>query len=68
MGRGKKTQQFNGGFAPGKGGKNPHYRCPSESYNSLWFRMHGALPSIFVPLIFSSFPSGIQNLIQVGGS
>ena len=25
--------------------KELHYRCPSESYNSLQFRTHGALPS-----------------------
>ena len=26
-------------------GKEPYYRCPSESYDSLQFRMRGALPS-----------------------
>ena len=26
-------------------GKEPYYRCPSESYDSLQFRTHGALPS-----------------------
>ena len=37
-------------------GKEPHYRCPSESYNSLQFRTHGALPSapcsLVLPAIF----------------
>ena len=37
-------------------GEEPHYRCPSESYNSLQFRTHGALPSapcsLLLPAIF----------------
>ena len=37
-------------------GKEPHYRCPSESYNSLQFRTPGALPSapcsLLLPAIF----------------
>ena len=36
--------------------EEPHYRCPSESYNSLRFRTHGALPSapcsLLLPAIF----------------
>ena len=57
MGRGKKTQQFDRGWAPPRNReKEPHYRCPSESYNSLQFRTHGALPSgpcsLVLPVIF----------------
>ena len=41
---------------PRNRGKEPHYRCPSESYNSLRFRTHGALPSapcsLLLPTIF----------------
>ena len=38
---GKKTQQLDRGCAPPRNrGKEPHYRCPSESYNSLQFRTH----------------------------
>ena len=33
-------------------GEEPHYRCPSESYNSLQFRMRGALPSAPCGLLF----------------
>ena len=37
-------------------GEEPHYRCPSESYNSLQFRTPGALPSapgsLLLPAIF----------------
>ena len=37
-------------------GEEPHYRCPSESYDSLQFRTHGALPSapcsLLLPAIF----------------
>ena len=40
-GRGKKTQQLDRGCTPPRNrGKEPHYRCPSESYNSLQFRKH----------------------------
>ena len=57
MGRGKKTQQIDRGCAlPRNRGKEPHYRCPSESYNSLQLRTHGALPSapcsLLLPAIF----------------
>ena len=37
---------------------------PSKSCRISFFYQQ----SIFVPLIFSPFPSGIQNLVQVGGS
>ena len=41
---------------PRKRGKEPHYRCPSESYNSLQFRTHGGVPSapcsLVLPAIF----------------
>ena len=41
MGRGKKIEQLERGCtSPRNRGKEPHYRCPSESYNSLRFRMH----------------------------
>ena len=37
-------------------GEEPHYRCPSESYDSLQLRTHGALPSapcsLLLPAIF----------------
>ena len=33
-------------------GKEPYYRCPSESYDSLQFRMRGALPSAPCGLLF----------------
>ena len=36
-------------------GKEPHYRCASESYNSLQFRTHGALPS--APYYYQPFSS-----------
>ena len=39
MGRGKKPQQLDRGCAlPGNRGKEAHYRCPSESYDSLQLR------------------------------
>ena len=41
---------------PRNRGKEPHYRCPSESYNSLQFRMHGTILSapcsLLLPAIF----------------
>ena len=41
---------------PRNRGKEPHYRCPSESYNSLQFRTHGGVPSapcsLVLPAIF----------------
>ena len=41
MGRGKKTQELDRGCTPPRNrGKEHHYRCPSESYNSLRFRTH----------------------------
>ena len=46
MGRGKKIQPLVRGCAlPRNREKEPHYRCPSDRYNSLWFKTHGALPS-----------------------
>ena len=38
-------------------GEEPHYRCPSESYNSLQFRMHGTLPSAPVAYYYQPFSS-----------
>ena len=35
-------------------GEEPHYRCPSESYNSLRFRTHGALPPAPCSLLLSA--------------
>ena len=63
MGRGKKTQQLDRGCAlPRNRGKEPHYRCPSESYNSLQFRTHGALPSGPCSLVLpANFLYGILN-------
>ena len=57
MGRGKKTQQLDRGCIPPRNNwKEPHYRCPSESYNSLQFRIHGGVPSaprsLLLPAIF----------------
>ena len=57
MGRGKKPQQLDRGCAlPGNRGKEAHCGCPSESYDSLQFRMNGALPSaprsLVLPAIF----------------
>ena len=56
-GKWEETQQLDRGCAPPRNrGKKPRYRCPSESYNSLQFRMHGALPSalcsLLLPAIF----------------
>ena len=39
-------------FTRKRGGEAPHCRCPSESYNSLQFRMRGALPSAPCGLLF----------------
>jgi hypothetical protein len=38
-------------------GEEPHYRCPLESYNSLQFRTHGALPSAPVAYYYQPFSS-----------
>ena len=40
-----------------KQGEEPDYKCPSESYNSLQFRMHGALPSAPVAYYYQPFSS-----------
>ena len=57
-GKGKENIALDRGCAPPRStGKGPHYRCPSETYNSLQFRMHGALPSVpCEPTITSRFP------------
>ena len=57
MGRGEKTRQLDSGWAlPRNRGEEPHYRCPSESYISLWVRMHVgttiSLCSLLLPAIF----------------
>ena len=57
MGRGKKIQPLVRGCAlPRNREKEPHYRYPSESYDSLQLRTRGALPSapcsLLLPAIF----------------
>ena len=42
---------------PRNRGKEPHYRCPSESYNSLQFRTHGGVPSAPVAYYYQPFSS-----------
>ena len=41
---------------PRNRGKEPHYGCPSQSYNSFQFRIHGGVPSapcsLLLPAIF----------------
>ena len=55
-GKGEENTGIRGCAPPRNRGKEPHYRCPSESYNSLQFRTHGALPSapcsLVLPAIF----------------
>ena len=55
-GKGEENTGIRGCTPPRNRGKEPHYRCPSESYNSLRFRTHGALPSapcsLSLPAIF----------------
>ena len=55
-GKGEENTGIRGCALPRNRGKEPHYRCPSESYNSLQFRTPGALPSapcsLLLPAIF----------------
>ena len=55
-GKGEENTGIRGCALPRNRGKEPHYRCPSESYNSLRFRTHGALLSapcsLLLPTIF----------------
>ena len=55
-GKGEENTGIRGCIPPTNRGKDPHYRCPSESYSSLQFRTHGALPSapcsLLLPAIF----------------
>ena len=56
-GKGEENTALDRGCAPPRStGKESHYRCPSETYNSLQFRTHGALPSAsceaMLPAIF----------------
>ena len=55
-GKGEENTEIRGCAPPRNRGKEPHYRCPSESYNSFRFRTHGALPSapcsLLSPAIF----------------
>jgi len=55
-GKGEENTAVRGCALPRNRGKEPHNRCPSESYNSLQFRTHGALPSVpcslLLPAIF----------------
>ena len=39
-GKGEENTGIRGCALPRNRGKEPHYRCPSESYNSLQFRKH----------------------------
>ena len=39
-GKGEENTGIRGCALPRNRGKEPHYRCPSESYNSLQFRTH----------------------------
>ena len=61
-GKGEENTAVRGCALPRNRGKEPHNRCPSESYNSLWFRMHGALPSAPCSLVLPAiFLYGILN-------
>ena len=45
-GKGEENIALDRGCAPPRStGKESHYRCPSETYNSLQFRKHGAVLS-----------------------
>ena len=58
MGRGKKTQELDRGCAPPRNrGKEPHYRCPSESYSSSRSGRMRALPSAPVAYYYQPFSS-----------
>ena len=50
---------------PRNRGKEPHYRCPSESHNSLQFRTLGALPSAPCSLLLPAISLyGYVNLAE----
>ena len=55
-GKGEENTGIRGCALPRNRGKETHYRCPLESYNSLQFRTHGALSStpfsLLLPAIF----------------
>ena len=55
-GKGEENTAIRGCALPRNRGKEPHYRCLSESYNSLQFRMHGTILSapcsLLLPAIF----------------
>ena len=61
-GKGEENTALDRGCAPPRStGKGPHYRCPSETYNSLPFRTHEAVPSVpCEPTITSHFPLWIH--------
>ena len=39
-GKGEENTGIRDCVPPRNRGKDPHYRCLSESYNNLWFRIH----------------------------
>lgn len=55
-GKGEENTGIRGCTPPRNRGKEPHYRCPSESYNSLRFRTHVGTTicphSLLLPAIF----------------
>ena len=57
-GKGEKNIALDRGCAPPRStGKESHYRCPSETYNSFQFKTHEALPSVPCEAIITSrFP------------
>ena len=63
-GKGEENTALDRGCAPLRStGKESHYRCPSETYNSLQFRTHEALPSVpCEPIITSCFLYGCIKL------
>ena len=58
MGRGKKTQELDRGCTPPRNrGKEPQYRCPSESFKNLQFGTRvGTTTHPLWPIVTSHFP------------
>ena len=66
MGRGKKTQELDIGCAPPRDrGKEPHNRCPSESYNSLWFRTQAGGPYRQPPVAYYYQPFSTTDILNL---
>ena len=65
-GKGEENTALDRGCAPLRSmGKESQYRCPSETYNSLQFRTHEALPSVpCEPIITSRFLYGCIKLAE----